>query len=578
MSFINLLLRELAQARRWGRNQEQNNDGVDPNERFFQQNDTRIKSILTKKVNLETRRINDDAALKNLYRLVKENQNVKGLSFKGWYSWGARPSLETNELFNQLMYSLVNNEIERLEMHNLKLLNDENYVVISESLKVLSNLTILDLRQFSPIHLQFSGICSTNLKEIRLNRCKLSDKSCVGLSKAISNNPNLKKINLANNLIGDKGSELLLNAIAEGNLKVLETLNLKGNVIETCTTIVSFVTNSKVKILKNFFLDRNNIGEYAILMIPKLHNFRVRNLSLRDVKLGYLSTQKLIQYFKSNSTSKFLKKLDISNNGFSNKQVNLILKSLVNNTNIEELKMIYINYTSEVDRYLANLIKLNKFIKSIEIGPTEGGNMWSTPHVTVAYKSLIPDALRVNISLHTLRLTGLVLNSMNLLSFCKDPIYTDIFRVIDLKSCLYYGDYDLIKFNLLSRKNKNKSKRLFGEILLPDLHPQIMWRRRREEREILNQQNALNNVNVEPLNLIAIQPIFFNNEGNNMQIIPLQHVELNNMNLINVPTNNAPLTLINNTAPQFTVTDVNLNINDQGGSSAEEDDFEDEDD
>lgn len=49
MSFINLLLRELAQARRWGRNQEQNNDGVDPNERFFQQNDTRIKSILTKK-------------------------------------------------------------------------------------------------------------------------------------------------------------------------------------------------------------------------------------------------------------------------------------------------------------------------------------------------------------------------------------------------------------------------------------------------------------------------------------------------------------------------------------------------
>ena len=68
---------------------------------------------------------------------------------------------------------------------------------------------------------------NTHLKSLKIARCGISDEGCFALFEGIKENQGLEVVNLSNNLISDKSSDLIAAALTQNT--GLHTIYFNGN-------------------------------------------------------------------------------------------------------------------------------------------------------------------------------------------------------------------------------------------------------------------------------------------------------------------------------------------------------------
>lgn len=465
----------------------------------------RINALKSKKINLDLKYLYDDYSLRNLLEIIRNCKSIKGLTIK-------RISIQTIEemtLFYYSIISLMQNECEKLEFKEFYVQPTKIQVfeMFSEMLCILHGLKILTLSDFNLSFIKISNFGSKNLIELNLTKCKINCNVCFQLKTIISKNPLLKKLNLSRNLIGNVGFERILYGIIEGELKFLEDINLKFNSINEPALFNTYMTLPNIKVLKNFNISNNLLEEYSMLLFTNFPKIKVKNLVITDIKIGYFAFHVLSKNLYKFPDFKYLRKLDISNNNLSEKQVKTIFLSLSNNKSIENLKLLNINYDIYIDKALSNLIITNSSLKEIWIGKSDRVQRF-IPDISMCFKSKIPNALRLNHTLINFKLYGAIINSINMLNFCQDLCLNHVFRLIDLSHSFYYGDLELSKLKYLTDKTTSNIGRKQGRISLPAYHPQIMRRQRFQlMADMIFIQEHLNNFHGQDVIILDIMEV-----------------------------------------------------------------------
>ncbi|KAF5914147.1 hypothetical protein HPG69_003948 [Diceros bicornis minor] len=100
----------------------------------------------------------------------------------------------------------------------------------------------------------------------RLSGCFFTSDVCRDIASAITNNPNLRSLELGSNNIGDAGMELLCNALKHPNCN-LENIGLEECMLTSacCESLASVLISSKT--LKKLNLFGNELGDEGIMQI-----------------------------------------------------------------------------------------------------------------------------------------------------------------------------------------------------------------------------------------------------------------------------------------------------------------------
>ncbi|KAL1251671.1 hypothetical protein QQF64_019467, partial [Cirrhinus molitorella] len=257
----------------------------------------------------------------------------------------------------------VKSELEILRLSNCSI-TEEGYKALASALRSNpSHLLELDLtgndpgqsgvKQLTDVLLE--GCCK--LKTIRLNDCKLTDRSCPALATVIESD-HLKELNMNNNNLQNSGVKQLCNGLMSVKCK-LEILSLSDcNVTEEGYKALASALRSNPSHLIELDLTGNDPGQSGVKELSDVlqdPNCQLKTLRLSNNHITEEGCAALTSAFKSN-----LIELNLSGNKLGNSGIEKICPLLKNTQCIlEKLKFSDCSITEKGYKALASALRSN---------------------------------------------------------------------------------------------------------------------------------------------------------------------------------------------------------------------------
>nr|XP_021325112.1 NACHT, LRR and PYD domains-containing protein 3 isoform X2 [Danio rerio] len=226
-------------------------------------------------------------------------------------------------------------------------------------------LTELDLSKVKLGHLdgeKFSAFLMDShnkVEKIKLNNCKLTEKSCSVLAAVLSSKTILKEMNLNNSRLLDSGvrkiCEGLKNPVCE--LKILKLLSPAAD--EACSFVAVHVGENPL-LLKELNLSNYELGDPRVNQLSALlqdKHCKLNTLMLSNCGLTEESCSALASVLRSDSCS--LKDLDLSNNNLQNSGVKRLSDGLKDNCKLEKLRLSDCSISEGGYKALASALRSN---------------------------------------------------------------------------------------------------------------------------------------------------------------------------------------------------------------------------
>ncbi|XP_066517822.1 NACHT, LRR and PYD domains-containing protein 3-like [Hoplias malabaricus] len=231
--------------------------------------------------------------------------------------------------------------------------------------------------QYSGLKLLSDGLKSLNckLEILRLNLCKLGEKSCENLGSVLLVNSSLKELDLSNNDLQDSGVEKL-SAALKNSLCKLETLRLGVCKLRlrSCEDLGSvFWVNSSLKELDLSNNDLQDSGVEKLSAGLKISHCKLETLRLAGCKLGETSCKYMGSVLLVNSS---LKEMDLSNNDLQDSGVEKLSAALKNSLcKLETLRLSFCLVTMEGCACLASALSSNpSHLKELDLSYNHPGD------------------------------------------------------------------------------------------------------------------------------------------------------------------------------------------------------------
>lgn len=238
----------------------------------------------------------------------------------------------------ELLFSKNFSSVEELSVYGVFMITDVTLQCLADS-NFAENLRKLDLRNTSisdkGIDIFVNSYNSQNLIELDIseNSPRITDESlmAIGLSSFCNN---LQVLKCHGNNISDKGVEYLFDS---KNLKDLHEIDISGRIER-----------------KNF-----KITDYSLKNLAR--SDCVKNLKILNLKATTIGNEGIIEFFNSYNC----RKLEILRISYNENINNICFMSLGESENLYNLKKIYVNDTHITIDSIHNLLKLRKTLEII---------------------------------------------------------------------------------------------------------------------------------------------------------------------------------------------------------------------
>ncbi|XP_066512296.1 uncharacterized protein [Hoplias malabaricus] len=272
-------------------------------------------------------------------------------------------------------------KLETLRLNGYKLTMNSCEVHFSALKSPNSSLKELDLShtelQESGVKMISDGLKSSNSKVeiLRLTGCKLGERSCEDLGSILLVNSSLKELDLSNNDLQDSGVEKL-SAALKSSLCKLETLRLNVCKLgeKSCEDLGSvLLVNSSLKELDLSNNDLQDSGVEKLSAGLKSSLCKLETLRLNVCKLGEKSCEDLGSVLLVNSS---LKELDLSNNDLQDSGVEKLSAGLKSSLcKLETLRLSGCLVTKKGCAFLASALSSNpSHLKELDLSYNHPGD------------------------------------------------------------------------------------------------------------------------------------------------------------------------------------------------------------
>ena len=376
------------------------------------------------------------------------------------------------EILQNILINLIKNEnsgITDINFSDCKFNNEENLNLLNQFIiknqNKLKNLTITKGKIFNNV---FTPDI-TNLKKVEIIYCNIStllflpseilnlSHNNIGISglENIVNNLNkesctLKKLNLANNFIGDEGCFIIGECLKYN--KSLVSLNLSGNNILD-DGVVYIAQNLKSEFnttLKKINFRDNSITSKGIIQFCTILKSETKDrFSKIDFSVNYLDDEGLSEYGYFISKFENLTSLILSDK-FSKNSLNNYFIYCESLTNIKKIIFYQINLTEESTKYLMQILLNNKNIEIIKISSN---------------RALHDGILDITKGIeHNLKLTHLCLKTCNIGDSGAEALASALFKNIFIK------DIDLDDNKISTKGIEALCDKVLGKVSLTALN------------------------------------------------------------------------------------------------------------
>ncbi|XP_016323871.1 protein NLRC3-like [Sinocyclocheilus anshuiensis] len=256
-------------------------------------------------------------------------------------------------------------KLEKIKLNNCRLTEKSCSVLAT----VLSSKTILKEMNLNNSRLLDSGvkeICEglknpvCELKILNLSDCSITEEGYLALASALKSNPShLIELNLIGNDPGQSGVKELNDLLQDPNYQ-LKTLRFLGPVADEACQYVTGIVGKNPLLLRELNLSLHELGDTRINQIAALlqdKHCKLNTLMLCDCGLTDESCSALATVLRSNSS---LKELDLSNNNLQYSGVKKLQNGLENtNCTLENLRLSNCGISEEGYKALASALRSN---------------------------------------------------------------------------------------------------------------------------------------------------------------------------------------------------------------------------
>ncbi|XP_050958096.1 ribonuclease inhibitor-like, partial [Labeo rohita] len=254
-------------------------------------------------------------------------------------------------------------KLEKIKLNNCKLTEKSCSVLAT----VLSSKTIqdMDLNNSRLLDSGVKEICEglknpvCELKILKLSNCSITEEGYKALASALSSNPShLIELDLTGNDPGQSGVKQLNDLLQDKNCNL--KLRFLQSAAEEAYKYLTEVFDKNPLLLRNLDLSEHKLGDTRMNQIAALlqdKHCQLNTLTLHDCDLSEESCSALATVLISNPS---LKELDISNNNLQDSGVKKIQKGLENtNCTLEKLRLSDCSITEEGYKALASALRSN---------------------------------------------------------------------------------------------------------------------------------------------------------------------------------------------------------------------------
>ncbi|XP_016414800.1 protein NLRC5-like [Sinocyclocheilus rhinocerous] len=256
-------------------------------------------------------------------------------------------------------------KLEKIKLNNCRLTEKSCSVLAT----VLSSKTILKEMNLNNSRLLDSGvkeICEglknsvCELKILKLSDCSITEEGYLALASALKSNPShLIELDLTGNDPGQSGVKELNDLLQDPNNQ-LKTLRFLGPVADEACQYVTGIVGKNPLLLRELNLSLHELGDTRVNQIAALlrdKHCKLNTLMLCDCGLTDESCSALATVLRSNSS---LKELDLSNNNLLDSGVKKLQNGLENtNCTLENLRLSNCGISEEGYKALASALRSN---------------------------------------------------------------------------------------------------------------------------------------------------------------------------------------------------------------------------
>uniref|UniRef100_A0A8C1HA01 Si:ch211-213a13.2 n=1 Tax=Cyprinus carpio carpio TaxID=630221 RepID=A0A8C1HA01_CYPCA len=256
-------------------------------------------------------------------------------------------------------------KVEKMKLNNCKLTEKSCSVLAT----VLSSKTILKELNLNNSRLLDSGvkqICEglkkSKLKILKLSNCSITEEGYKALASALKSNSSLIELDLRGNDPGPSGVKELCDS-QKGRLfssKTLKTLRFLSPAAEEACQFVSGIVGKNPLLLRELNLSEHELGDTRVNQISALlqdKHCKLNTLILRKCGLTEESCSALATVLRSNPS---LKELDMSNNNLQDSGIKKLQNGLENtNCSLQKLRLSDCSITEEGYKALASALRSN---------------------------------------------------------------------------------------------------------------------------------------------------------------------------------------------------------------------------
>uniref|UniRef100_A0A8C1QV33 NACHT domain-containing protein n=1 Tax=Cyprinus carpio TaxID=7962 RepID=A0A8C1QV33_CYPCA len=257
------------------------------------------------------------------------------------------------------------NKLEKIKLNNCRLTEKSCSVLAT----VLSSKTILKEVNLNNSLLLDSGvkkICEglknpvCELKILKLSGCSITEEGYLALALTLRSNPShLIELDLTGNDPGQSGVKELNDLLQDPNYQ-LKTLRFLGPVADEACQYVTGIVGKNPLLLRELNLSLHELGDARVNQIAALlqdKHCKLNTLMLCDCSLTDQSCSALATVLRSNST---LKELDLSNNNLQDSGVKKLQNGLEDtNCTLENLRLSNCGISEEGYKALASALRSN---------------------------------------------------------------------------------------------------------------------------------------------------------------------------------------------------------------------------